>query len=1073
MNVKKMMLKSFSLLLVAVLLFAAMPAGEALADTLDVCSTCTYTSIQAAINAASPGDTISVAAGTYNENLTIDKAIDLIGAGRDVTTVQAVEGRNYNGGGFQSPIVKITGDAALLNLLPIEITAPESIAGLKNGSLASFGPQPGDTAWNVSGDVVYSDVPLGGSQPGNVSGKIALIDRGDFGFSTKAYNAQQGGAIGVIIANTDDDLITMGTSGEDVTIPVVMITLTDGNLIKAQTETVTAAFQANPYDTDGESVTITGFTFSGNIPSTTQSDIVGLSTQGIETDSSTYDKARQNITVTDNRFMFCGKAVVLYSVTGFDVSNNIAIREEHGGQIIGGGIIHTSGSSRGLISGNTGFDPESTISLGGSDMVVSGNVIEAPATPLSGDYAIAQHGIRGMYAYNIEILNNTISGLKAGEKSSYTYGWPGAGIWLYSTTSGIEITGNNLQNNAIGVATQSIEPQDPPVLRHNKFLGNNYSVFNHDFNRVGTVWTIQTASVEIDALENYWGSEAGPTVFSINDLPASTWDEFYDVLDTTPAAIPDYAVSDMVKFIPWCQDDACNTIVPNANGVIEIPAGTSGDVVQQYLNNAPSGSEIHFLGSPGSLSGGFIINTPGLIIKLQDLTVIQNNSPCFVINADNTTISGPPEGTASCIPTGSSSGIEVDGYKTNIVIEGFEIDGSDQITGDGINFAGAIADLIVRDMFIHDLDGDGIYFTTRPSGYVDIQGNLFKGNAGVGVEAPEDLDVTYNAWGAYGGPTAGDGVSTNITSYDPWTHVDLYLEDTTDPANPFVNEVLVTTHSSYDTITYEVKANLQHATGAEFEIAFDPAKLEVTGVTEGLVFPDPAVGASTVVFDNTEGVISFAGTSLSEQSGEGLILFSVTFTGKAAGTSDLAFGDDLFSMLPQSSSVNIYANNLEDGGVLVRAHFSVTGTVSMQARTVRAGVLMTLTQYGLLNDYGPFPVTSTSPISHNLAFSEVVADTYAITITQDRYLDVTTASGKTVDITAATTLNPIMLLGGDVNNDNAISIGDASVIGADYGGDINDAGDVNFDNLVNIQDLAMVGGNFDLESSTAYNSWTP
>ncbi|MCL6584405.1 MAG: right-handed parallel beta-helix repeat-containing protein [bacterium] len=40
-----------------------------------------YTSIQAAINAASAGDTIEVGPGVYNENITINKNLDLIGAG--------------------------------------------------------------------------------------------------------------------------------------------------------------------------------------------------------------------------------------------------------------------------------------------------------------------------------------------------------------------------------------------------------------------------------------------------------------------------------------------------------------------------------------------------------------------------------------------------------------------------------------------------------------------------------------------------------------------------------------------------------------------------------------------------------------------------------------------------------------------------------------------------------------------------------------------------------------------------------------------------------------------------------
>ena len=107
--------------------------------------------------------------------------------------------------------------------------APLASPGL-NGSIAQ-GLDPADSAGPSTTDGCS---PL--TNASSVGGHIALLDRGTCSFVTKAKNAQNAGAIGVIIVDNRLEIPAPGMSGTDstITIPAVMISQPDGATIEGQ-----------------------------------------------------------------------------------------------------------------------------------------------------------------------------------------------------------------------------------------------------------------------------------------------------------------------------------------------------------------------------------------------------------------------------------------------------------------------------------------------------------------------------------------------------------------------------------------------------------------------------------------------------------------------------------------------------------------------------------------------------------------------------------------------------------------------------------------------------------------------
>jgi len=127
----------------------------------------------------------------------------------------------------------------------LNVNSPGIIGGLYSSVKAAFGPQ----TFNVTGDLVIVDdgtaAPTEGCNAlvngGAISGNIAVVDRGACEFGVKCLNAENAGAIAVLVCNNvGGGAISMGAGavGGSVTIPSVMISQADCATIRAQIPTV-------------------------------------------------------------------------------------------------------------------------------------------------------------------------------------------------------------------------------------------------------------------------------------------------------------------------------------------------------------------------------------------------------------------------------------------------------------------------------------------------------------------------------------------------------------------------------------------------------------------------------------------------------------------------------------------------------------------------------------------------------------------------------------------------------------------------------------------------------------------
>ena len=145
----------------------------------------------------------------------------------------------------------------------VTVSAPASLAG----DLPVVPSRSGPRDFDVSGAAVLVDDGVGASTDGcespfvnaaEIAGNIAVIDAGTCGFPLKAYNAEQSGAVGVLVTGVTTSLLPNPLPGTPpapgpITIPVQGLVRLDGDRLKTGLggEPVLLRMAAAPIDRDG------------------------------------------------------------------------------------------------------------------------------------------------------------------------------------------------------------------------------------------------------------------------------------------------------------------------------------------------------------------------------------------------------------------------------------------------------------------------------------------------------------------------------------------------------------------------------------------------------------------------------------------------------------------------------------------------------------------------------------------------------------------------------------------------------------------------------------------------------
>ncbi|MCB8950819.1 MAG: hypothetical protein H6650_02275 [Ardenticatenales bacterium] len=526
--------------------------------------------------------------------------------------------------------------------------------------------------------------------------------------------------------------------------------------------------------------------------------------------------------------------------------------------------------------------------------------------------------------------------------------------------------------------------------------------------------------------------------------------------------------------------------------------------LQELVDAASPGDTIIL--TPGTSYYGATVDKVGLTVDVNGATIIPG-SPALTITAADVTVDCAAGGVLDGDPdnTGSNSpfpAILVQSGGDNLIVDGCEI----RHWEDGVQVAADVTSFKLVSGYLHDNTDAGLQIDSGVAlgGVVTVRGNLFKANGGNGIQhdGASNLDAQYNSWGARAGAASGDGSGGTgpLDVTNPTFSELFFAPDPTDTAleqrEVFNGETFITT----------VDVDAAGLYGVQFELYYDDTRLTLNGAAASTF----AGGAGGCILDTTtSGVISghcYRQEPDADAAGADNQVITLDMTSIAAGTAifDVATDPALLASAAQAG-VKVYVNNggfgAEEGsglrlildtndGEIIVIDLRFTGFIDREGRPNDSGA--TIQVFDVANratavelgngssaSSGAYTTTPLGAVLDEVVYLYSDAPLHLPTTADSAtdYAHAFTASGPDANglISPAT----VLLLGGDANDDNEITLADATCIGADFGTGNNtcaDGGgnalqnsDVNETGLVDLLDLVLMSGNYDGQSSP----WTP